>query len=133
MQRGYFEAAWADITRSPHWFGRLLLLAFIDIIPVFGWIYVRGYLFGWAREEAWSVKTSLPRVSLKNHDGLYRRGVHTLIISAIFLLVPWAVNGILEGIFALPSSMPSGWGGFLSPIGGVSQGLATVFSAMLFV
>ena len=53
MQRGYFKTAWSDVTQSPHWVTRILLLALLSFIPVFGWIVIAGYLWGWARDMAW--------------------------------------------------------------------------------
>ena len=55
MQRGYFKTAWSDVTQSPHWVTRILLLALLSFIPVFGWIVIAGYLWGWARDMAWGV------------------------------------------------------------------------------
>ena len=52
MQRGYFKTAWSDVTQSPHWVTRILLLALLSFIPVFGWIVIAGYLWGWAPPAA---------------------------------------------------------------------------------
>ena len=51
MQRGYFKTAWSDITQSPHWVTRILLLALLCFIPVFGWIVIAGYL--WDGRAIW--------------------------------------------------------------------------------
>ena len=55
MQTGYFNAAWQDIKNSPGWFGKLVLLSLLSLIPIFGWLVVLGYLYGWARDIAWNV------------------------------------------------------------------------------
>lgn len=47
MQAGYFNAAWHDIKNSPGWFGKLLVLGLVSLVPIFGWIVVAGYLYGW--------------------------------------------------------------------------------------
>ena len=44
MQTGYFNAAWQDIKNSPGWFGKLVLLSLLSLIPIFGWLVVLGYL-----------------------------------------------------------------------------------------
>lgn len=36
MQTGYFNAAWQDIKNSPGWFGKLVLLSLLSLIPIFG-------------------------------------------------------------------------------------------------
>ena len=46
MQAGYFNAAWHDIKNSPGWFGKLLVLGLVSLVPIFGWIVVAGYLYG---------------------------------------------------------------------------------------
>ena len=59
MQTGYFNAAWQDIKNSPGWFGKLVLLSLLSLIPIFGWLVVLGYLYGWARDIAWNVHFTL--------------------------------------------------------------------------
>ena len=34
MQAGYFNAAWHDIKNSPGWFGKLLVLGLVSLVPV---------------------------------------------------------------------------------------------------
>lgn len=90
MQAGYFTTVWQDIKNSPGWFGRLLLLALLSFIPVFGIIVVYGYLLAWSRDIAWGVHGPLPAHIFGNEDGkLYSRGFFAwLILLAIgFLLV----------------------------------------------
>ena len=60
MQAGYFTTAWQDIRNTPGWIGKLLLLALLMFIPVFGWIVAAGYLLGWARDIAWGVHGPMP-------------------------------------------------------------------------
>ena len=75
MQTGYFNAAWQDIKNSPGWFGKLVLLSLLSLIPIFGWLVVLGYLYGWARDIAWNVHGPLPKRIFGNEDGkLYSRG-----------------------------------------------------------
>ena len=47
MQTGYFNAAWQDIKNTPGWFGKLILLSLLSFVPIFGWLVVLGYLYGW--------------------------------------------------------------------------------------
>ncbi len=93
MQTGYFNAAWQDIKNSPGWFGKLLLLSLVSLIPVFGWIVVYGYLYGWARDIAWGVHAPLPPRVFGNEDGrLYSRGFFALVIAFVCALVPGFVS-----------------------------------------
>ncbi len=50
MEKGYFSAAWGDITKSPGWFSKILRLGLLNLIPIFGVIVTYGYLYGWARD-----------------------------------------------------------------------------------
>lgn len=98
MQQGYFNAAWNDVRDSPGWAGKLLLLMLVGLIPVFGWIVVLGYLFGWAREVAWGVRAPLPARVFGNADGsLYSRGASVLIIGFLFSLAPALLSCVYDG------------------------------------
>ena len=74
MEIRYFRTAWDDLRQSPGWFGKIVLLALLNLIPIFGQIVSLGYLYGWAREIAWNVHEPLPEHIFGNEDGkLYRR------------------------------------------------------------
>ena len=105
MQRGYFKTAWSDITQSPHWVTRILLLALLSFIPVFGWIVIAGYLWGWARDMAWGVHAPLPERIFENADGtLYSRGFFAAVIAvvcAVAMSVLQSAGGLISsGSFA---------------------------------
>lgn len=132
MQTGYFSAAWQDLKNSPGWFGKILLLALVSLIPVFGWIVVAGYLYGWARDIAWGVHAPMPAHIFGNEDGkLYSRGFFILVIAVVCSLIPWVID--LVGSIAT-----GGWygvghyrgGGFTSLPFGMLSG---VFSMIFFV
>lgn len=107
MQTGYFNAAWQDIKNSPGWFGKLLLLSLVGLIPIFGWIVVLGYLLGWARDIAWNVHGPLPARIFGNEDGkLYSRGFFALVIGFVCLLIPW----VLEMVWGLITGFGFGYG-----------------------
>ena len=116
MQTGYFNAAWCDIKNSPGWFGKLLILALVSIIPIFGWIVVAGYLYGWARDLAWGVHAPLPAHVFGNEDGkLYSRGLFVVVVGFVCSLIPWiveVVGSLVAGGYAW--SDWSFYGGFLS-------------------
>lgn len=108
MQSGYFNTAWQDIKNSPGWFGKLVLLSLVALIPVFGWIVVLGYLYGWARDIAWNVHSPLPAHIFGNEDGrLYSRGFFALVISFVCLLAPW----ILEVVWGIVTGVSTTWSG----------------------
>ena len=109
MQSGYFAAAWHDIKSSPGWLGKLVILALVSLIPIFGWIVVCGYLFGWARDIAWNVHAPLPARIFGNEDGkLYSRGFFVLVVAFVCMLAPW----VLEMIWALLGGFGAYWSGW---------------------
>lgn len=94
MEMQYFKSVWGDIRNSPGWFGKLCLLSLLNLIPIFGQIVLFGYLFGWAREIAWGTHEPMPAKIFSNEDGkFWRRGWFALVISFVFMLIPYAVMG----------------------------------------
>ena len=85
MEKGYFSAAWGDITKSPGWFSKILRMGLLCLIPIFGLLVVYGYLYGWARDIAWNVHRPMPDKIFGNEDGnLYKRGFFILVIGFVF-------------------------------------------------
>ena len=99
MQTSCFSAAWRDVRESHGWFRKVLLLALLMFIPVFGWIVAMGYLLGWARDIAWGVRAPLPASIFGNEDGnLYSRGFFAWVIQLVFMLLLWVAFTVLSGI-----------------------------------
>lgn len=145
MQTGYFNAAWQDIKNSPGWFGKLVVLSLVSLIPIFGWIVVYGYLFGWARDMAWGLHSPLPAHIFGNEDGkLYRRGFFALVIAFICMIIPALIdcfgnfltgasfagfNYGVSGIASFPFQMGLGIAGaIMFVVSLVAWVLATMFS-----
>lgn len=127
MEKGYFSAAWGDITKSPGWFSKILRMGLLCLIPIFGLLVVYGYLYGWARDIAWNVHRPMPDKIFGNEDGnLYKRGFFILVIGFVFSLIP--------GVFSFISSMVTGvsFAGAITsssaPLGVVSVLMGLIFS-----
>ncbi len=89
MEAGYFKTCWNDIKETPGWLAKVLLLGLVFMIPIFGQIVVFGYVYGWAREAAWKMKTPMPARIFGNEDGrLYSRGFFMLVIAFVYSLIP---------------------------------------------
>ncbi|MGI6591134.1 MAG: DUF4013 domain-containing protein [Eggerthellaceae bacterium] len=89
MKQGYFLTAWRDIRQSKGWLRNLLLLSLINLIPVFGQIVVLGYLYGWARDIAWGIRTPMPaHIQARKGDHMLLRGLHLFVLEVIFMAVP---------------------------------------------
>jgi len=98
----YFSASWNDIKHSPGWFGKMCLLGLLSFIPIFGYMVVNGYLYGWAREIAWGVHEPMPTKIFGNEDGkLYRRGFYLLVCAFVWgialALILWLI-GMIPGM-----------------------------------
>lgn len=95
----YFRTAWADVKHSRGWFGKLLLLGLISLIPIVGPFMVLSYLYGWAREIAWGTHEPLPSKIFANPDGKYwRRMGFLLVIMFVYLLIPNVLSLIVSSI-----------------------------------
>ena len=135
MQRGYLRTVWDDVKNSPGWFGKLALLSLVGLVPVFGWIVVYGYVFGWARDIAWNVHAPLPARVLGNEDGrLYSRGFFALVIFAVCMLVPWAVELAWTVVTGASAASGLGRGGTFVLFGAASFLFSLIImAARLFV
>ena len=135
MEIRYFNSAWNDIKNSPGWFGKLALLALVGMIPIFGWIVVAGYMYGWSRSIAWGVHLPMPQhIFGEPDDKPYRRGFYALIIVLVVGLIPGFVSGFSETIYDSGVS----WGAIycslvLDILGFALSIVATIFGAICCV
>ena len=142
MQAGYFSTAWREIRSTPHWAGKMFLLALVMCIPVFGLIVVYGYFYGWTRDIAWGIQEPMPSHIFGNEDGkLYSRGFFILVLVVVCACIPEVINAIgdvVSGAGAATSSVGYYYG---SPnygslvIFGILGGLISLigFAASLFI
>lgn len=140
MQTGYFSAAWNDLRNSPGWFGKVVVLSLVGLIPIFGWIVIYGYLFGWARDIAWNIHAPLPARVFGNEDGkLYGRGFFVLVISFVCMLIPWLLDITWSVLTGFGAGWSGGWqGGMLAFLGlsslmfSVLMVVASLFATLFF-
>lgn len=140
MEKGYFSAAWGDITKSPGWFSKMLRMGLLCFIPIFGVLVVYGYLYGWARDIAWNVHRPMPEKIFGNEDGnLYKRGFFILVIGFVFSLIPGAfsfLTSMVTGVSflgaATTSSAPLGVGSLLMALVFSLAGLVLTFAVVFF-
>lgn len=99
QQIKYASTAWNDIKNSPGWQKKVVLLALLQIVPIFGQIVLFGYIYAWARDIAWGVHSPMPDRIFGNEDGkLYSRGFFILVILFVFSLIPGIVAGVASSI-----------------------------------
>ena len=130
MQTGYFNAAWQDIKNTPGWFGKLILLSLLSFVPIFGWLVVLGYLYGWARDIAWDVHGPMPKHIFGNEDGkLYSRGFFAMVIGFVFMLAPWVLEAVWGGVMGLGTAWSGGRHGGVF----LFVGLSTMVFSLLII
>lgn len=97
MRIHYFQSAWEDIKHTRGWFGKILLLALVNFIPILGQIIILSYLYGWAREIAWGIHEPAPAKIIANDDGkFWWRGWLIAVLTVAFLALPTLLN-LLSG------------------------------------
>mgnify|MGYP004521872109 FL=1 len=135
MEIRYFDSAWNDIKNSPGWFGKLALLALVGMIPIFGWIVVAGYMYGWARSIAWGVHSPMPQhIFGEPDDKPYRRGFYALVILFVIGLIPGFVSGFSETIYDSGVSWGAVYGSLVFDILGFALSIvATIFGSICCV
>lgn len=136
MQTGYFTTAWQDVRNTQGWIGKLLLLALLMFIPVFGWIVVMGYLLGWARDVAWGVHGPMPVRIFGNEDGkLYSRGFFAWLIGLVFAIIPAVVFVIVNVALGVGTAGLFSWHhGGIPPISyGIVSGVASMALVVVLV
>lgn len=93
-QEGCLGAGWRDITSSPGWFKRLLLLAIMNCVPVLNF-FVTGYCVKWGADVAGGKRETLPRGNFCKHTfvvGLLAYVLNVLLTIANLWL--YAINAI---------------------------------------
>ncbi|MDR0515044.1 MAG: DUF4013 domain-containing protein [Coriobacteriaceae bacterium] len=118
MQTGYYRQAWNDIKGSPGWLGKFFLMGLLLFVPIFGSIVIYGYLYGWARDIAWGVKSPLPKKIFGNEDGmLYTRGIYLFLLGFVLSIILQVACSLFQVIVAF---------GVIAVVGPMSNGLGFI-------
>lgn len=81
--KGCVSQAWSDITSSPNWIKRILLLMIMNCVPVLS-LYTNGYIMQWGAEAAHGKGESLPVGTFNRKTILY--GLIPVMLMVLFLL-----------------------------------------------
>ena len=97
--RRYVGKAWGSLATTKNLFGKLLLLALLQFIPIVGQIALLGCALGWAREAAWKMDTPLPdHVLGRGETGFWARGAKAFLAIILFQIILSAVVALLNYI-----------------------------------
>lgn len=92
----YMDNAWEDLEADNDWWKAVLALGLMNCVPLIGQIAMFGYLFDWAKEVAWGMKTPLSR-KLNDIGRCFKYGFTALWVILIWV-VPVVVAGLLLGL-----------------------------------
>lgn len=111
----YMDDAWEDLAADDGWWKAVLALGLMNCVPIIGQIVMFGYLFDWAKEAAWGMKTPLSR-SLSDIGRCIKYG-----FLALWVIILWLAPVVVVGILL----------GFIPVVGGIICFIVEVFA--LFV
>ncbi len=93
--KGCLAAAWDDIIHSEGWFGKMLLLGLISIVPILNFV-VLGYAMKWARQLPLGEVKPMPKQIFA--DGAFVNGFYAFVYGLVIGIVLGIGCGILAFI-----------------------------------
>lgn len=99
----YMDNAWDDLVEDEDWWKAVLALGLMNCVPLIGQIIMFGYLFDWAKELAWGMKTKLSR-KLSDIGRCVKYGFLALWV-IILWVVPVVIAGLLLGFIPYAGSI----------------------------
>lgn len=105
LAEGCVAAAWHDVKATPGWFGKMMLLGLVNVVPILNFV-VQGYSLQWAREAAFGRRSSMPSGIFENRA--FPVGFFAIAIALIFGLAFGLATGLLGlvtfgiGTFVVP-------------------------------
>lgn len=102
--------AWSDFKASPSKLKIILKLAAFQFVPGVGGLVTSGYVYTWAKEQAFGKHEPMPQKIVRPgvlDSGLYAYGVSLILSVAMFAL--FFVLGLLLGAINLDGLMPLIW------------------------
>lgn len=86
----YLKNAWADLSSDEGWWRVILVLGLLNCVPLVGQVFVCGYLFDWAKEAAWGMRSgvshSVGDIGRRGKYGLMVFGVIFIWVAPIFIV-----------------------------------------------
>ena len=102
---GPLGAAWRDITSTPNWMKRIIILALISLVPILNFAVV-GYAMKWARDLSFGKRQTMPNKIFEEGEikyGFFATLVDIALSSAVCIVVTIAlvIIGAIFGLFSL--------------------------------
>lgn len=99
----YMDEAWEDLANDEGWWKAVLALGLMNCVPIIGQIVMFGYLFDWAKEATWGMKTPLSR-KLSDIGRCVKFGFLALWVMIIWI-APVVIAGLLLGLIPYAGSI----------------------------
>lgn len=87
----YMDQAWDDLATDEGWWQAVFALGLMNCVPIIGQIMMFGYLYDWAKEAAWGMRTPLSR-KLSDLGRCTKYG-----FLALWILILWVAPVIVVG------------------------------------
>lgn len=121
--RGCFGSAWDDLKGTPGWFGKVALMALIDLVPILNFVNV-GYGLNWGRDVAFGKREPLQGKIVTGDN--FKLGFFVFVIALVAGLI-FGIEGALLGIIPIIGVLA---GLALSIFGGMFLNLAFMRTAL---
>lgn len=78
----YLKNAWGDLSSDEGWWRVILVLGLLNCVPLVGPVFVCGYLYDWAKEAAWGMRSGMSHAV----GDIARRGKYGVMAIAVVLI-----------------------------------------------
>lgn len=78
----YLKDAWTDLSSDETWWRAILVLGLLNCVPLVGTVFSCGYLYDWAKEAAWGMRSSISHAV----GDIGRRGKYGLMVFGVVII-----------------------------------------------
>lgn len=97
----YFKTTWRLLNLDgPKWVLQLIVLCFLQIIPIIGQMILLGYLYSWSNRTAWAMHSS-PIKKGQNFSQVFKLGAILFVPFFCLSLVVAIINMLLSSVLAM--------------------------------
>ena len=91
-EKGCCSAAWDDVRNTKGWFGKVCLMALIDIVPILNWV-IQGFALRWSRQLSLGKVQGMPKKIFCKRA--FANGAMQFLVSLVVGFVIWVCTLIL--------------------------------------
>lgn len=94
-KHGCVAQAWDDITESPGWFKKTMLLGLVNVVPILNF-YVQGYAMDWASQLQDDRVEPMPRKVFG--EGYFKQGFFAFVLFLVWGIALAVASGVFAGL-----------------------------------